>query len=81
MVSVEGEVFGDDFVEKAKLARAQEGRSFDAKRFFCDDDELVHVGGRTYAFSSQWSGENWFEGMTELCTAFPDEKITFAPST
>ena len=80
LVSVVGEVTGDDFYRLAKEARAREGRNFDPIRFFSDDDELLHFGGRTYAFSSQWGGTDWEQAMINLRDAFPDQGIAFAPS-
>lgn len=80
LVSVDGEVTGDDFYHLAKEARAKERRNFDPKRFFSDDDELLHFGGRTYAFSSQWGGTDWEQAMVNLRDAFPDQSIAFAPS-
>lgn len=80
LVSVEGEVTGEDFNRLAKETRAREGRNFDLKRFFTDDDELLHFGERTYAFSSQWGGTAWEQAMIELRDAFPDKGIAFTPS-
>jgi len=79
-VSVEGEVTGDDFYRLANEARAREGGNFDPKRFFSDDDKLLHFGGRTYAFSSQWGGPDWEQAMINLCKAFADQEIAFEPS-
>lgn len=80
LMSVDGDVTAEDFHSLAKEARAKERRSFDPKRFFCDDDELLRVGGRTYAFSSQWGGSDWQEAMTNLRAAFPDRRIEFTPA-
>ncbi|MHB1102646.1 MAG: hypothetical protein ACYC0C_07685 [Devosia sp.] len=80
LISVEGEVAYDNFVRLATAARAANGKRFDPIRFFCRDDELLHVGGRTYAFSSQWGGTDWLEAMTNLRDAFPDRRITFTPA-
>jgi hypothetical protein len=80
LVSVDGEVAGDDFYRLATEARAKEGRNFDPKRFFSDDDELLHFGGRTYAFSSQWGGPDWEKAMVNLRDAFPEHGIAFTPS-
>lgn len=80
LISVEGEVGHDDFVRLATAARAANGKRFDRSRFFCGDDELLRVGGRTYAFSSQWGGTDWLEAMTNLRDAFPDRGISFTPA-
>ncbi len=80
LVSVDGEVAGDDFCRLAMEARAREGRNFDPGRFFCGDDELLHFGGRTYAFLNQWGGKAFDDAMINLRDAFPDHGIAFAPT-
>lgn len=80
LVSVDGTVAGAEFNRLVMEARAREGRNFDARRFFIGDDELLHFGGRTYAFSSQWGGPDWKQAMINLCDAFPDHGIAFNPS-
>lgn len=80
LVSVDGNVNAEEFNRLATEARAQEGRSFDPKRFFSDDDELLHFGGRTYMFSSQWGGSDWKQAMVNLREAFRDMEIEFTPS-
>lgn len=80
LVSVDGEVVAEDFHRLAKEARAREGRNFDPGRYFCDDEELLHFEGRTYAFLNQWGGRAFDEAMVNLRDAFPDREIVFAPS-
>jgi len=80
LVSVDSEVDAQSFYHLAKEARAEEGRSFDPTRYFCGDADLVHFGGRTYAFLNQWGGTTWMEAMVNLRDAFPDQRIAFAPS-
>lgn len=80
LVSVEGEISADDFHGLAKEVREKEGRSFDPTRYFCGEDELLHFGGRTYAFLNQWGGSDWMQAMINLRAAFPDQGIDFAPS-
>lgn len=77
LVSVEGEVDGEGFVRLANTARVAVGKRFDPIRYFCGEDELIRVNGRTYAFSSQWGGSDWLEAMTTLRDAFPDRRIKF----
>ncbi len=80
LMSVDGEVGRDDFIRRASAAREAQGRRFDPRRFFCDDDELVRINGRTHAFSNQWGGTTWELAMTGLRDAFPEQAITFSPS-
>lgn len=80
IVSVSGEVTADEFCRLVQEERAKEGRNFDTTRYFTGHDELVHFEGRTYAFTSQWGGENWNEAMCSLRDSFPDHRINFVPS-
>ncbi len=80
IVFVEGEVGRDEFIRLISLKWAEQQRNFSQRRFFCEHDELVHVAGRTYAFSSQWGGAVWLQAMTDLRDAFPDLNIVFKPT-
>lgn len=81
LMSVEGEVGRDDFIRLANEGRSAEGRSpFRPRRFYSDDEDLVQVNGRTYAFSRQWGDPDWTQAMTNLRDAFSDQGITFSPS-
>lgn len=79
LMSVDGEVGHDEFIRLATASRLELGKRFDPIRWFCDDDELLRVDGRTYAFSSQWGGTDWLEAMANLRDAFPDLGIAFTP--
>jgi hypothetical protein len=80
LVSVEGRVNAEDFCRIAKEAREKEGRSFDPTRYFCSEEEVIHFGGRTYAFLNQWGGAAWMQAMVSLRDTFPDQGIVFTPS-
>ncbi|MCJ8140080.1 hypothetical protein [Falsirhodobacter halotolerans] len=80
LMSVEGNVDGEGFYELARQARLEEGKTFDPKRYFSDEGELVHLGERTYAFSSQWGGDAWLQAMNRLKDAFPEADIRFNPA-
>lgn len=79
LVSVEGEVDRETFLTLAAAVRAADGRQFHAVRFFCRDEDLIRLDGRTYAFSNQWGGPDWEEAMTGLSAAFPQHEIRFTP--
>jgi hypothetical protein len=74
--SVDGNV---DSAQFKQLAIAQVP-SFDHRRWSCDDDQLVHVGGRTYALSSQWGGEGWHQAMKLLKEKYPQFDISYTPT-
>jgi hypothetical protein len=53
-------------------------KGFDRRRWFCDDDELVHANAKTYVFSNQWGGSNWHRAMNLLKGKYPQYKIAFS---
>lgn len=68
-----------DFIAAQQLSAANGGRSFEPKRFFCEDDELLRRGGKTYAFTNQW-GDGCTEAIDLLIQAFPNCDISYRPS-
>lgn len=75
-----GNLASKEFVEAAQT-QAQDGAwNFGAKRWFCEDDELVHFNGSTYALSNQWGGSGWHKAMNILKDAYPDFQIEFTPA-
>ncbi|WP_171206759.1 hypothetical protein [Ruegeria sp. HKCCA0235A] len=78
--SVEGEVDADDFQILARASCEKEGRNFDPRRYFCGNDELLRIGGRTYAFTNQWGGPAFDAAMVNLRNSFPQNEIAFEPS-
>lgn len=66
---VDGTVNSADFVAKAERP----------SRCFCDDGELIHWEGKTYAFTNQW-GRRTKEFIDNLVKAFPDKQLSVAIS-
>jgi hypothetical protein len=62
---------------RERTSSAPGALSFDTRRWFCADGELVKTNGKTYAFSNQWGGEQWRETMNQIRSAYPDYKIDF----
>jgi len=71
---------GEEFIAFQKAIEASGGKSFDATRYFCADDELLHCGGKTWVLSNQW-GTRTFDIICELLKSFPDKGIACSPST
>ena len=69
--SAEGALKSEAFIEAVSARRISEGKHFAAGRFFKKDEELIHYGEKTYAFSTQW-GKPTEEALELLTTAFPD---------
>ena len=70
---------GEEFIALLNANVSIDCKPFDAKRFFCGDDELIRCGGKTWAFSNQW-GTRTFSFIGELKKAFPDKDIICSPS-
>ena len=73
---VEGDLNEQDFIETVK----QSHKIFSPLRWFTADDELLHYGGRTYAFSNQWGKNWWTPAMSALAESYPSAGIQFSPT-
>lgn len=51
---VDGDLNSKAFIEAAREEVARRGYKFAEKKYFTDDADLFHVGGKTYALSNQW---------------------------
>ncbi len=76
---VDGIVGTEDFVRLAAEAAKAEGRRFDPRRYFVDDEDLIVTGDRTYAFTNQW-GNRTLQAIDLLNQAFPDTEISYVKS-
>jgi len=76
---VDGEVDVVTFFQKASADAANGGRTFDDKRFYTGESDLLHFEGNTYAFINQW-GRRTSEAMDLIIEAFADESISYEVS-
>ena len=68
-ISASGNLNGDE------LMNAVPGK--DRRRYFCKDDEVFHIDGKTYAMTNQW-GIRTEEAVKNILTVLPqDHGITF----
>jgi len=74
-----GELNSTDFIVQQKAETANGGKGFEEHRFYCDDDELFHSGGKTFAFTNQW-GHRCIEAIDQLIKTFADEPISYQAS-
>ena len=74
--SVDGELSEEQFAMQLKAIAASGGKSFDGRRNFCGEGELIVHGGKTYAFSNQW-GNRTLEAMDKLIQKFSEEPISY----
>jgi hypothetical protein len=75
-----GELKASDFIAAQKSDAAAKSKTFEERRFYHDDGELLHHNGRTYAFTNQW-GSHTLEAIDQLIEAFPAEPISYSAST
>ncbi len=74
-LSLPGELDSEEFCSEA-LAQAQNGGlAFAPRRWFCQDDQLIHSGGNTWAFTNQWGGKA-IEAIKQLAQDHPAERIS-----
>lgn len=75
----DGELSSENFVALQMEGVAKNGKSFEERRFYCEDDELFHVNGKTYSFTNQW-GHRCIEAINQLMKGFPNEHISCCES-
>jgi hypothetical protein len=79
--SVDGTVGASEFATLAADKTNADGGNFSPRRWFCEDKELIHANGKTYAFSDQWGGDGWKNAMNAVKEAYPQFNIDFTPVT
>jgi hypothetical protein len=77
---VDGLVDAHQFENLATEKAMAGGINYSSRRWFCEDDELVHANGKTYAFSNQWGGPPWYRAMNLLKETYPQFEISFSPA-
>ena len=75
-ISVEGELSAEAFREQASKLQAKCGGTYKLRRYFCEDEELFRVNGRTYALSNQWS-VNSIDAVDELMAMLPSGAVGY----
>jgi hypothetical protein len=54
LIVVDGALSGKDFLTAAEAKKTSDGYVFDRRRYFLEDDQLLHLEGKTCAMSNQW---------------------------
>ena len=78
-VQVDREVDSEGFRQAIEAATAIGGPRTDLNRCMCEDDELLHSEGRTYALTKMW-GTNTLPSLVALQAQFPEARFSYAPS-
>jgi len=68
--SMEGIVASKEFVAQQK----EKVDSGDARRYFCEDNELIHFKNKTYALTNGW-GTQTSEAIENVLAKFPDRGV------
>jgi hypothetical protein len=74
----DGEVAEEIFLQTAR-AFPNSNRVFDKIRYYTADDKLIHLGGRTFAFSNQW-GDRTLEAVDFIIKGINGTDIVYAAS-
>jgi len=77
-ISVQGELTADEFRDKASMLQAKLGGKYDLRRYFCDDGELFHIAGRTYALSNQWTLDTAIAVVDQVIADLPPGSLSYA---
>lgn len=76
---IEGRVASrEEFLEGVR-AKLGPNKSFEERRWFLDDGELLHDATSTFAFSNQWSGPDVLPMVDQIAEAYPDLGISYEP--
>jgi hypothetical protein len=75
---VDGIVNASEFERLASEKAESGGLAFDRPRWFCQDGELMHANGKTYAFSKMWGGPTWHKAMDLLKEKYNHFRIDFS---
>lgn len=62
-VSASGNLTGSELIQAARRS--------DGHRYFCKDNELFKIEGKTYAFSNQWGGKRTQEALQNILALLP----------
>lgn len=73
-LAVDGTLDGEAF---AVACEKVHGKRFQPTKLFCSPDELVHFGGKTYAFVKTW-GPRLPTALKYITEAFADKRISFS---
>jgi hypothetical protein len=79
-ISVDGELTREEFQDKVSQLQAKLGGKYNMRRYFCDDGELFHIGGRTFALSNQWSVST-ISIVDEVIAKLPPGSMSYVKTT
>jgi hypothetical protein len=80
LIVVDGALIGEAFLAAAEAKKISEGYVFNRRRYFLEDDHLLHLEGKTCALSNQWNITS-LPLIDEISSVLPPEmKMTYSKS-
>jgi hypothetical protein len=70
----------EEFIAAISDQAVDEGKQFNADRFFTEPDEIFHVDGKTYAFTNQWGGPRVLQTVDALIAKYGGGEVSYKPS-
>lgn len=75
-LQADGTMNSESFIRIITAQRGAGGRKVENRRWYCENEELIHFDGKPYAFIKMW-GNRWGAAMRLLRDNYPDAKIDF----
>ncbi len=76
LITVEGTFEAAEFVDRASQITTKWGK-YQLSRFFCDDESLLRLDGKTFAISNQWSISD-IPAFQAIADSYPELRLSFA---
>ncbi len=76
LITVEGTLNAVEFAERASQISTKFGK-YQLSRFFCNDEDLLRLDGKTFAISNQWSISD-IPAFQAIAESYPDLRLSFA---
>ncbi len=77
---LEGDLEEVQFKRRAGQLTAKQGGKYDLARYFCDEENLLHKEGKTYALSNQWTGTAAEDAVNKLLAMLPTGVFRYSKS-
>ena len=74
---VEGDLDSVEFEKKLAEQLVSEGNKPETRRYFINEDELIHANEKTYAVTKMW-GTRTAEAINLLIERFPDHHLSYS---
>ncbi len=78
-LQTDGILNSNDFIRSVVSKQGAGGRKIEYRRWYFEDEDLIHFNGKTFAFYRMW-GNKWGVAMNLLKDNFPDARINFSAS-